>query len=326
MKAIQITETGDPSVLRYVDLPVPAVKAGCVLVRVHTVGVGKPDVLVRTGVYKWMPPLPATIGAEATGYIEAVGEGVEELRLGDPVLVSYAPLGCYAEFVLAPVANVLPLPKNLDLSLAIHVPNYVTAHALLTDAARGIEAQALYVNGSAGGLGIAITQLAARRGILVIAGASTNEKCAFVRQHGAHHSINYTDMAPAPEVLRITNNRGVDLVFDHLIGPTFNDSLDMLAPLGMVVSFNALKGLPSEDVFAAMRARLSKSPAIRCFSGHVYDGDPQRLRRIQSEVLSILQSGEIAPPVHAELPLADARDAHEALNAGRVLGKIVLKP
>lgn len=327
MKAVQINEYGGPEVLRLVDLPIPALKAGHVLIKLHSIGVGKPDVLLRTGVYKWKPPLPSIVGAEGAGHVEAVGEGVEGLKAGDTVLVLYAPLGCYAEYVLAPVSNVVLLPKDLDLDLAIHLPNYVTAYALLTDGARGIEASTLYLNGSAGGLGIAITQLATARGISVIAGASTEEKCVFVHRHGgAAHTINYREKDVVAEVLRLTQGRGADLIFDHLIGPNFTDTLDMLAPLGMIVSFNALLGFPEKDLFVEMRAHLTRSPAIRCFSGHVYDDNPARMREIQAEVIRMFQAGRFAPPVHATLPLAEARSAHEMLDAGQVLGKLVLKP
>lgn len=326
MKAVQIEEYGGPEVLKVVDLPSRSPGANQVLVRIHTIGVGKPDVLLRTGVYKWKPPLPTVVGAEGAGVVEALGPDVEGLNVGDKVLVSYAPVGCYAEYAVAPVQNVLKLPADLDLELAIHVPNYVTAYALLHDGARGVEADRLYVNGAAGGLGIAIIQLAKDLGKEVIAGASSDEKCAFVREHGADHAINYSVQPVIPEVLRLTDGAGVPLILDHLVGPRFTDNLDMLAPLGTIVSFNALLGFPAEDLFVQMRARLTNSPAVRCFSAHVYDKNPGRLREIQAAVLALFRSGRLRPPVYDILPLAEARQAHELLDAGRVLGKLLLKP
>lgn len=326
MKAIQITQYGGPEVLQYVDLPKSSPQPGHVLVRTHTIGVGKPDVLLRTGVYKWKPPLPTVVGAEASGVIESVGEGVDGFAIGDPVLLLYAALGCYAEYVVAPVRNVLPLPRGFDLDVAVHVPNYITAYALLTDAAAGVRASTLYVNGSTGGLGIALIQLATRRGIKVIAGASSDEKCAFALSQGAAYVINYSKANVVAEVLRITNGRGAELIFDQMIGPTFTDTLEMLAPLGMIVSFNMLLGLPEKNLFAEMRKHLAKSPAVRCFSGHIYDGNPTRLREIYAEVLREFAAGDLSPPVHATLPLRDAQHAHELLDARQVFGKLILKP
>jgi NADPH2:quinone reductase len=326
MKAIQITQYGGPDVLRYIDLPVPQPGAGQVLVRIHSAGVGKPDVLLRTGVYKWKPPLPTVLGSEGTGSIVEVGTDVEGFAAGDKVLVSYASVGSYAEYVVAPAKNVLKLPAGLDLQQAVNIPNYVTAYALLHDAARGIEWDMLYVNGAAGGLGVAIIELANNLGKKVIAGASTEEKCAFLRKQGAAHTINYGAQAVVPEVLRLTDGCGVPLILDHLIGPRFTDSLDMLAPLGMIVSFNALLGFPAEDLFAQMRAHLANSPAVRCFSGHIYDKNPARLREIQTAVLKLFASGAMKPPIYEVIPLAQAQRAHELLDAGKVLGKLILKP
>lgn len=326
MKAIQITEYGGPEVLNYVDLPVPTPGPGEVLVRIQAIGVGKPDVLLRTGVYKWKPPLPSVVGCEGAGVVEALGEGVGGLAIGDTVLVMYKPVGCYAEYAVAPVTNVFPLPAGFDPQLAIHVPNYITAYALLNDGAQSSNAKTLYINGSAGGLGVAMTHLAALRGISVIAGASSDEKCAFVRSHGAAHTINYGKVDVIPEVLRLTDGRGVDLIYDQMIGPAFTDTFEMLAPLGTIVSFNVLKGLPAQDLFAAMRANLTKSPAVRCFSGHVYDDRPHRLREIHAEVVRMLERGTVRPSVHAVLPLAQARQAHEMLDGREVMGKLALTP
>lgn len=326
MRAIQVTQAGGPETLRLVDVPVRDPGPGEVLVRTHTIGVGKPDVLFRTGVYRWMPPLPAIIGAEASGHVEAVGEGVEEIALGDAVLVSYAPVGCYAEYVTAPLRNVLKLPADVDLADAVHIPNYVTGYALLTDAPAGMAVATLFMNGAAGGVGAAVVQMAALREITVIAAASTDEKCAFVRGQGAAHVINYRTTEVVPEVLRLTGGEGVDLILDHFVGPNFTDNLEMLAPLGMIVSFNVLGGFPENDLFRELRAHLPKSPAVRCFSAHVYDKRPARLKQIQLEVIELLRAGKLAPPVHARLPLAEARAAHELLDRGQVLGKLVLQP
>src|SRR6185437_13556892 len=146
MKAIQINKTGGPDVLEFVDLPHPEPGPGEVVIRAHAIGVGKPDVLFRTGVYRWMPPLPSIPGAEMTGHIEALGAGVSDLRSGEPVLVYHLGGGCYAQYAKVPASAVTRLPPTIDLDDAVSIPNYQVAYALLTEAARGITAKTVYVN------------------------------------------------------------------------------------------------------------------------------------------------------------------------------------
>jgi NADPH2:quinone reductase len=326
MKAVQIHATGGPEVLRAVDMPQPVPGAGEVLVRAHAIGVGKPDVLMRTGVYKWMPPLPAVPGAEMSGRIEALGEGVAGFRIGQPVLVYHFGGRCYAEFAAVPAQAVSALPEHVDLDDAVSIPNYQVAWALLNEAARGVKTKTLYVNGAAGGVGSAIIQLCGLAGITVVAGASSDEKCAFARSQGATHTVNYSRENVIERVLALTEGHGVDLILDHIVGPKFTHNLAMIAPLGMIVSFNVLGGLPEQDLFRALRANLAKSAAVRCFTMHSYDHDPEGRRRVAAAVLDLFAQGKVRPPVHRVLPLAEARRAHEMLDARTVLGKLLLRP
>jgi len=326
MKAIQIAASGGPEVLDYVDAPTPAPGDGEVLVRARTIGVGKPDVLFRTGAYRWRPPLPATPGAEMSGVIEALGRGVDGLRIGERVLVYRFAGGCYAEKVVAAASEVTALPDNVDLDDAVSIPNYQVAYALLNEAARGIDAKTVYVNGAAGGIGSAIIQLCRLNGVAIIAGASSDEKCAFAQAQGADHTINYARENAVARVLELTGGRGADLILDHIVGKDFTGNLDMLAPLGLIVSFNALGGLPEKDLFKEMRAHLPRSPAVRCFTMHSFDHDPVARRRVAQETLALFAAGKVKPPVFARLTLGEARRAHEMLDAREVLGKLILKP
>lgn len=326
MKAIVIAVAGGPAVLDYVDVPTPSPGDGEVLVRAHAIGVGKPDVLFRTGAYRWRPPLPATPGAEMSGTIEALGRGVEGLRIGDKVLVYRFAGGCYAEQIAVPASEVTPLPDGIDLDDAVSIPNYQVAYALLNVAARGLDAKTVYVNGAAGGIGSAIIQLCKLNGIAVVAGASSDEKCAFARAQGASHTINYAQAGAAPLVLELTGGRGADLILDHIVGKDFTDNLDMLAPMGLIVSFNALGGLPEKDLFKEMRAHLPRSPAVRCFTMHSFDHDPAARARVAQATLALFDAGKVNPPVFARLKLSEARRAHEMLDARSVLGKLILKP
>jgi len=326
MKAIQFSETGGPEVLEYVDLPDPTAGPGEVLVKAQAFGVGKPDVLLRSGVYKWMPPLPAVIGNEMTGHVVGVGAGVSHLALGQAVLVFGTGGGRHAEMNAVPADIVTALPGGVDLDAAVCIPNYAIAWCLLKEACAGTDVKSVYVNGAAGGVGSAVIDLCRLEGIEVIAGASSDAKCVFASDIGATHTINYGSENVVERVLALTDDRGVDLVLDQLIGPDFTDNLQMLAPLGMILSFNALAGLPEKELFAEMRAHLGKSPAVRCFSWHSYDANPDARARVLGEVVDRFADGGLTPTIHATLPLADARKAHEMLDARDILGKVILKP
>lgn len=326
MRAIEIKVTGGPEVLDLVERPDPEPRPGEALVRAEAIGVGRPDVLFRTGVYRWMPALPAVPGAEMAGRIVALGAGVTGLRVGHKVLVYHFSGGCYAEAIAVPAASVLPLPEEIDLDDAVSIPNYQVAWALLHEAARGIEARTAYVNGAAGGVGSAVIQICRHERITVIAGASSTAKCAFATAQGASHAIDYSRESVPDRLLEITGGAGVELILDHIVGPHFTDSLRALAPMGLIVSFNMLGGFPAEDLFRAMRANLARSPAVRCFTMHSYDHDPAARARIAAAALTLFASGAVKPAIHARLPLAEAARAHRMLDAREVLGKIVLKP
>lgn len=326
MKAIQIKQVGGPAVLELVELPRPVPGPGEVLVRAHAIGVGKPDVLFRSGAYRWMPPLPATPGAEMSGYVEALGDGVSGLQIGEPVLVYHLSGRCYAEYASVPASAVTSLPAAINLDDAVSLPNYQVAWALLNEAARGNDAKTVYVNGAAGGIGSAVIQLCRLQGITVIAGASSAAKCAFARQQGASHTIDYGRQSVVAGLLELTHGQGVDLILDHIVGKDFTDNLKALAPFGLIVSFNALGGLPEKDLFREMRAHLPKSPAVRCFTMHSFDRDPAARQRIAARTIELFVAGAVRPPIDRRLRLEEARLAHELLDARAVLGKLIMKP
>lgn len=330
MKAIQVSVPGGPDALQYVDVPMPVLRTGQVLVKAHAIGVGKPDVLIRNGTYRWMPPLPAIPGGEMSGHIEAIADGVTGLEIGQPVLVSSRDLdvrgGCYAEYIAVPSAAAIPLPDTVDLDSAVNIPNFQLACALLYEAARGVDPKTVFINGAAGGVASAVIDLCRLDGITIIGTASTPEKCAFAQARGATHVINHTQENVVERVLELTGGRGVDLILDHVVGKNFTDQLNMLAPMGLIVSFNVLGGLPEKDLFKELRAHLSKSPAVRCFTMHTYDHDPLIRRRLIDRVVALFASGKVAPPIFDRLPLSAAARAHELLDQGKILGKLILKP
>ena len=326
MRAVQIQNYGGPEVVEVVDMPKPEPTADQVLVRAHALGVGYPDVLLRTGIYKWKPALPTILGNEMTGHVEAVGANVADLKEGQPVLVFGTGGGRYAEYNAVDPTLITLLPDSVDLDAATTIPNYLVAWAALHGVAHANRAKTVYVNGAAGGTGTAILDLCRSEGIQTIAGASSDEKCEFAASLGTIGTVNYSRETIAEKVLEITAGRGVDISFDQLGGDALTSTLSMMAPLGLIVLYNALLGAPSDDLFAGLREHRGHSVGVQCFSLHSYDGDLEERARIFDAIVERFASGELNPPIYDCIPLEDARHAHEMLDDRKILGKLILKP
>ncbi len=330
MKAIQISRTGGSDVLESVEIPTPRPGAGEVLVKAASIGVNYFDLLIRTGRYRWMPKLPFVLGNELSGEIVETGPDVRTLKVGQKVFVAGYEIGnrggLYAEYAAVPEQAALPLPPGLDPDAATALTNYQLAVILLHHAARGISPRTVVVYGAAGGVGTALVDVARRAGASVIGTAGSAEKCAFVQARGAAHAIDYTAEPVAERVVALTKGRGADIVFDHVAGKAFTDGLKMVAPLGMIVSYAALGGMPQSDLFQAMRQNIEASPAVRCFTMHTYDHMPEPRRDAMARALELLGSGAIKPAIAARFPLAEAARAHDLVESRRAMGKVVLKP
>ena len=326
MKAVQIQTYGGPEVVEIIDIPVPEPAPGQVLVKAHTFGLGYPDVLLRTGVYKWKPALPSILGNEMSGHIEALGPGVTGFEIGQPVLVFGTGGGRHSEYNAVDTGLVTALPPSVDLEAAVSIPNYLVAWAMLHGVARTGDVKAIYVNGAAGGMGTAILDMCREAGIETIAGTSSDEKCAFATRLGAIGTVNYSTENIAEKVKEITGGRGVDVSFDQLGGPDLVRNLDMLAPMGLVILYNALAGPPDDDLYAGLRERRGSSLGVQCFSLHAFDEQPERKAEIFAALIEKFAAGAYAPPVYDRLPLDEARRAHELMDNRAILGKLLLKP
>lgn len=324
MKAILISETGGPEVLKYIDTPKPKPEAGHVLVKAHTIGIGKYDYLVRSGKYPFPVELPVVPGIEMTGVVEAVGPGVSDIEVGQRVQVWKFDRGCYAEYVSCPLHELLVLPDGVDLEAAIALPAYQVAWGMLHDAADPRRRKTAYINGAAGNIGTAMIHLCRDIGIEIIAGASSEEKCAFARSQGASHTVNTSEGSHVAQILELTKGRGVEVMFDHVVGPNFRDNIKAMAPLGQIITFNALGGFPSSDMFADLRANLDRSVSLRPYSVHVYDPFPEERRRIANEVLKLFASGRIKPAITKRFKLEQAAEAHALMDGGEILGKMIM--
>ena len=180
--------------------------------------------------------------------------------------------GLYAEYAAVPEAGGAGRCRpRVGADEATALTNYQLAIILLHHAARGVAPKTVVVYGAAGGVGTALIDVARQAGASVIGTAGSAEKCAFVRARGAAHAIDYSKETVVERVLALTGGRGADIVFDHVAGKAFTDGLKMVAPLGMIVSYAVLGGMPETDLFKEMRGNIEKSPAVRCFTMHTYD-------------------------------------------------------
>jgi NADPH2:quinone reductase len=329
MKAIQFSSPGGPEVLRYVELPDPQPGPGEAIVRAEAIGVGKPDVMIRTGVYPWMPPLPAIPGNEMVGIVESLGPGAGLPAVGQRVLVSSRELttrgGCYAERIRVPAEALFTVPDSVDPLAAVSLGNYQLAIAMLMDSGSA-PPRSILVQGAAGGVGIALVQTAAAHGIEVIAVASTQAKCDYARKAGAHHVHRRGSGDLREAVMRITDGRGVDMVLDHVGGSGFVGQLDLLAARGTLQSYNVLQGIPAENMIQELRKRLDRSLAIRCYSIHVLDHDRARRRELMQQAIALMATGRVRPPPPRTFALKDAVEAHRLLDSAQLVGKISLVP
>ena len=329
MKAIQLQAPGGPDVLQLVELPLPQPRAGEVRVKAMAIGAGGPDVLIRNGTYKWMPPMPAIPGNEMAGVVDAVGPGVTALQIGQRVLVSARELtqrgGCYAEAICVPEAAPFVLPDAIRFEDAVSLGNFQLALAMLSSNGN-LPAQSILVPGAAGGVATALAQVAQGRGLRVIGTASTPQKRDFALANGAHEIVESDVPGLAQKVIQLTNGRGVDLAFDHLGGELFIACLRALAPFGMVVSYNIVNGPPAGDVFGELRKLLSRSLAVRTFSIHSVDDDVPQRRGLMQAAIALMAEGRVHAPPASCFALADVRRVHELLDSGSTLGKIVLLP
>jgi NADPH2:quinone reductase len=331
MKAVVIEKTGGPEVLQYVEVPSPSPGPGQALVKADTIGVNMPEVLVRKGNYRWMPPLPAIPGIEMSGKVTALGPDASGFKTGERVYVSARELphrgGCYAEYIAVDTGALAKVPDDVDLEAAATLASYQVAWHLLNSATRGFEYGSVLVTAAAGGIGSAAVQLAAATEIPVIALASSKEKAEFAKRLGASVAVAQADEGWAAKIREATENRGADLILDAVAGARLPELFELLAPMGLMIQYGQTAGLPdSAAVYDAMRRQTGRSPALRIFSMHTFDDDPARRRTCTRTLLDLFARGAIEPVIHDRLPLAQAARAHELLEGGKVLGKLVLKP
>jgi NADPH:quinone reductase len=330
MKIVQFDEPGAPEVLHVHEVPLPEPGAAQIRVKAHSIGVGIPDVLIRSGAYSWMPPLPCIPGTEMSGTVSAIGPDVGNVTVGDLVYVSARERphrgGCYADEIVVRADEITPIPNGANMEAVATLANYQVAWHLLWNMARVKAGDTVLVYAAAGGVGSAIVELALIAGAKVIGVASGTSKGAFVKDMGAAHVVDRGKDNVISRVKEATSGRGVDFVFDPAGGPAATDNAAMLAPLGTMIVYGRLAGPLGGDLAGAIRDRFGDSIGMRSFSIHSFDHDKPRRIEATEAVMVLMAKGALKPRIHARLPLANARKAHEMLEAGTVIGKILLKP
>jgi NADPH:quinone reductase len=329
MLLIQFRKPGPPAVMQCLDVPAPEPKAGEVLIRAHAIGVGIPDCLIRAGTYGAMPPLPATPGTELAGVIEKVGPGVTTRRKGERVYTTARERphrgGHYAEYVATPAQATFLLPDTVDFEAAATLANYQVAYHIFNDALRLRKGETVLILAAAGGMGNALIDLAKAADLRVIGVVSSEEKARFVRDLGADHVVNRKASKLSDRVSEITRGRGVDAIIDPVAGPGFPENIEMLAPCGTLLIYGALGGKAPLDLLASPRLRKN-SPAVRQFTIHTWDHLVEERRAGMRALIDMLAAGKLHPRIHARLPLREATRAHEMLESGAVIGKLLLLP
>lgn len=321
--AIRVHETGGPEVMRWEEVEVGEPGPGQVRLRHTAVGLNYIDTYHRSGGYK--VPLPTVLGMEAAGVVEAVGPDVTELKAGDRVAYCTGPIGAYSEARLMPTDKLIPLPSWIeDRQAAAMMLQGLTAQFLLRQTYVVKPGDTILVQAAAGGVGQILCQWAKHLGATVIGTVSTDEKAELARAHGCDHPIVYTRESFVERVKEITAGKGVPVVYDGVGRTTFMDSLDCLAPRGLMALFGAASGpVPPLDlqVLAAKGALYVTRPTL-----FVYMQKREDLMAAAADLFDVVNSGGVTVRIGQTFALKDAADAHRALESRGTTGSTVLLP
>ena len=322
-KTVVIEEFGGPEKMKLVDRPVGEPGAGQVRIRHHACGLSFIDVYQRTGLYPL--PLPHALGMEAAGVIEAVGEGVTHLKVGDRAAYTSQPPGSYAEARVMPAAQVCPLPEGISFEQgAAMMLKGMTVEYLFHRTVPLTRGDTVLFHAAAGGVGLIACQWARSEGITLIGTAGTDEKCQLALDHGATHCLNYRQGDFAAKVRELTDGKGVDAVMDAVGKDTFEGSLNSLRPLGMMISFgNASGKVPPFDL-GILGAKGSLKLTRPTIFTHI--SDHATCQAMAAHLFKKVLAGDVAIRIDQRFALADVAAAHRALEARETTGSTILQP
>jgi NADPH2:quinone reductase len=321
VKAIRVHQNGGPEVLQYEECLDPVPGEGQVLIDVKAVGVNYIDTYHRSGLYKM--DLPFTPGAESAGVVSGVGDGVVGVSIGDRVAVAQSP-GMYAEKAIVPQTKIIPLPQGFDMKLAAAVLlQGMTAHYLVHDTFPLKPGDRALIHAGAGGVGLLLIQMAKMQGAFVYTTVSTEEKAVLAKEAGADKVILYTRDDFEDKINEETKDEGIEVVYDSVGKDTFDKSLNCLARRGHMVTYGQSSGpvSPFVPLTLAKRSLFLTRPNL---VDYIHDR-PTLLARA-SKVLEMVDSGGLRVRIFNEYALADASEAHRALEGRRTVGKVLLVP
>ena len=322
MKAIQVAQTGGPEVLTLVELPLPKPKSNEALVQIKAAGVNFIDVYFREGRYP--APLPFVVGQEAAGVVTAAGSEVSNVQVGDRVAYSGA-LGTYAEYAAVPADRLLKIPDQLDFNqAAAAMLQGMTAHYLSHSTYPVKRGETTLTHAAAGGVGLLLVQMCKQLGARVIGTVGSEEKARLAREAGADEVIIYTEQDFETETKRLTEGKGVHVVYDGVGKTTFEKGLNCLRPRGYLVLFGGASGaVPPFDLLELTKhgSLFVTRPSLQ----H-YIATREELEQRSNDVLQMIVRGDLKLHIHKVYPLADAQQAHRDLEGRKTTGKVLLVP
>jgi len=323
MKAIRISETGGPSVMKLVDVDVPKPGPGQLRVRQTAIGLNYIDTYHRSGLYP--QPMPSGIGLEAAGVVEEVGPGVKGFKAGDRIAYGTGPIGAYAEVRNLPANRMIKIPKAIsDETAAGMMLKGMTVRYLLRATYKVKRGETILLHAAAGGVGQILSQWAKALGVKVIGTVGSDSKMQAAKDHGCSWVLNSSTEDVVARVKEITNGKGVPVVYDGVGQATFMTSLDCLKPRGLLVSFgNASGPVKAFDlgILASKGSLYVTRPTLMS-----YTATDEELHETADDLIDMIKSGKVKIPVNQRYALADAVKAHEDLEARRTTGTTILIP
>jgi NADPH2:quinone reductase len=322
MKAIQVKQPGGPEAMELVELPIPEPKPNEAIVKLAASGVNFIDVYFREGRYK--APLPIVLGQEGAGTVNSVGAEVKSVKVGDRVAWSGLH-GSYAEYAAIVADRLVPVPQGVsEQQAAGAMLQGMTAHYLSHDTYPLKRGETALVHAAAGGVGLLLVQMAHNIGARVIATVSTPEKAKLAREAGADDVILYTQTDFETETKRLTNGKGLDVVFDSVGKTTFDKGLNVLRPRGMMVLFGGSSGAvpPFDPIILTQKGSLFLTrPSLAN-----YISTREELVEHSEAVFGMIREGKLKLRIEHIYPLAEAQQAHRELQARKTTGKLLLIP
>ncbi|MCA9519922.1 MAG: zinc-binding dehydrogenase [Myxococcales bacterium] len=339
MRSLYISKHGGPDVLDVRDAADPVPGPGEVRVRIEACGLNFAEVSARVGLYPDAPKPPCVLGYEAAGVVDQLGEGVDDLAIGTRV-VCMKRFGAHADVLCTARALVVEIPDEMSFDDAAALPvNYLTAFHMLFVVANLRPKQTLLLHMAAGGVGVAVLQLARTVEDVTIFGTASGPKHDFIRDLGCNHPIDYRTADYGAEVMRLTGGKGVDLILDPLGGKDWKRNYKLLRPVGKLIVFgfaNAVQGekrnmlkvvhqLMSTPLFTPLSLMDSNRCVAGVNMGHLWD-ELELLSWELAKVIELYREGHVRPHVDATFPFSQAAEAHRYIQGRKNVGKVVLHP